>query len=296
SHQPRYTGAGTGRAAPGGSPISFAGRRAFKSPPSLKKKPADIVISPRDPRTQPVIQSAPPQQGDRFTAMALPSLPNVQQALGGRRILGNTLPTPTRLTLHSNLAASSSTSSLTAPPPASVPISTMLVPQTPAVLNRADSTSQRSAFLAPFEAFYDALKDAKGLKAWLGEQLAKSQALQTGFEAAVDAAVERRVGGSRDEFARLQRRVDELEGARGTEGAGSALWRRKSVANGELAAFAASTDSPQLRETYSFPSNPRAEEIAPGDESDMRETDSPAPTFDVRRQSISAVRMDPPPP
>ncbi|KAI9430637.1 hypothetical protein BJY52DRAFT_1219293 [Lactarius psammicola] len=123
------------------SPISFAGRRAFKSPPSLKKKPADIVISPRDPRTQPVIQSAPPQQGGRFTAMALPSLPNVQQPLGGRRILGNTLPTPTRLTLHSNLAASSSTSSLTAPPPASVPISTMFVPQTPTVLNYADSTS-----------------------------------------------------------------------------------------------------------------------------------------------------------
>ncbi|KAH9002809.1 hypothetical protein EDB86DRAFT_3073944 [Lactarius hatsudake] len=277
-------------------PISFAGRRAFKSPSSLKKKPADIVISPRDPRTQPVIQSAPPQQGGRFTAMALPSLPKVQQPLGGRRIPGNVPPTPTRLSLRSNLAASSSTSSLAAPPPASVPIATMLVPQTPAVLNRADSGSQRSAFLAPFEAFYDALKDANELKTWLGEQLAKSQALQTGFEAAVDAAVERRVGGLREEVVRLQRRVEELEGTRCTEGAGPALWRRKSVANGELAAFAASTDSPQLRETYTFPSNPRAEEITPGDESDVRETDSPAPTFDVRRQSISAVRMDPPPP
>ncbi|KAI9443418.1 hypothetical protein H4582DRAFT_1192011 [Lactarius indigo] len=253
-------------------PISFAGRRGYKSPSSLKKKPADIVISPRDPRTQPVIQSAPPQQGGRFTAMALPSLPNVQQPLGGRRIPGNVPPTPTRLTLRSNLAASSSTSSLAVPPPASVPIATMLVPQTPAVLNRADSGSQRSAFLAPFEAFYDALKDANELKTWLGEQLAKSQALQTGFEAAVDAAVERRVGGLRDEVVRLQRRVEELEGTRCTE------------------------DSPQLRETYTFPSNPRAEEIAPGDESDVRETDSPAPTFDVRRQSISAVRMDPPPP
>ena len=276
-------------------PISFAGRRAFKSPSSLKKKPADIVISPRDPRTQPVIQSAPPQQGSRFTAMALPSLPNVQP-LGGRRIPGNVPPTPTRLTLRSNLAASSSTSSLAAPPHPSVPISTMLVPQTPAVLNRADSASQRGAFLAPFEAFYDALKDAKELKTWLAEQLAKSQALQTGFEAAVDAAVERRVGGLREEVARLQRRVEELEGTRSTEFAGPALWRRKSVANGELAAYAASADGPQLRETYTFPCNPRAEEIAPGDDSDMRETDSPAPTFDVRRQSISAVRMDPPPP
>ena len=281
-------------------PISFAGRRAFKSPSSLKKKPADIVISPRDPRTQPVIQSAPPQQGGRFTAMALPSLPNVQQPLGGRRIPGHVPPTPTRLTLRSNLAASSSTSTHAAPPHLSVPISNMLVPQTPAVLNRADSGSQRSAFLAPFEAFYDALKDAKELKTWLGEQLAKSQALQTGFEAAVDAAVERRVGGLREEFARLQRRVEELEGTtRGTEAAGSALWRRKSVANGELSAFStfsANTDNSQLRETYTFPSKPRAEEISPCDDSDIRETDSPAPVFDVRRQSISAVRMDPPPP
>jgi hypothetical protein len=277
-------------------PISFAGRRAFKSPSSLKKKPADIVISPRDPLTQPVIQSAPPQQGGRFTAMTLPSLPNVQQPFGGRRIPGNVPPTPTRLALRSNLAASSSTSGHAPPPHASVPISTMLVPQTPAVLNRADSSSQRGAFLAPFEAFYDALKDAKELKAWLGEQLAKSQALQTGFEAAVDAAVERRVGGLREEFARLQRRVEELEGTRSTDVSGSALWRRKSVANGELSAFTTSSDNSQLRETYTFPSNPRAEEISPSDDLDIRETDSPAPAFDVRRQSISAVRMDPPPP
>ena len=278
-------------------PISFAGRRAFKSPSSLKRKPADIVISPRDPLTQPVIQSAPPQQGGRFTAMTLPSLPNVQQSLGGRRIPGNVPPTPTRLSLRSNLAATSSTSTHAAPPQASVPISTMLVPQTPAILNRADSSSQRSAFIAPFEAFYDALKDAKELKAWLGEQLAKSQALQTGFEAAVDAAVERRVGGLREEFARLQRRVEELEGTRGTDVAGSALWRRKSVANGELSAFTtATTDNSQVRETYTFPSNSRAEEISPSDDLDIRETDSPAPAFDLRRQSISAVRMDPPPP
>jgi len=171
----------------------------------------------------------------------------------------------------------------------------MLVPQTPAVLNRTDSASQRNAFLAPFEAFYDALKDAKELKTWLREQLAKSQALQSGFEAAVDSAVERRVGGLREEVTRLQRRIEELEGTRCTEGTGPALWRRKSVANGDVAAFAASIDHSHLRETYTFPSNPRAEEAAHGDDSDMRETDSPAPVFDVRRQSISAVRMDPPP-
>ncbi|KAI9465088.1 hypothetical protein BJY52DRAFT_1184127 [Lactarius psammicola] len=38
------------------------------------------------------------------------------------------------------------------------------------------------------------------------------------------------------------------------------------------------------------------QEIVPGDEPEMREMDSPAPTFDVRRQSISVVRVDPAPP
>lgn len=277
-------------------PISFAGRRAFKSPTSQKKKPADIVISPRDPRTQPVIQSAPAQQGGRFSAMALPSLPNVQQPLGSRRIPGNVPPTPTRLSLRSSLAASSSASTHTAPPPASVPISTILVPQTPAVLSRADSVSQRNAFLAPFEALYDALRDVKESKTWMAEQVVKVQALQTGFEAAVDAAVERRLGGLREEIARLQRRVEELESTRGTE-PGHVLWRRRSVANGDLGRLATTSESTQLRETYTFPPvPPRTEEGATGDDSDLRESGSPAPVFDVRRQSISAVRMDPPPP
>lgn len=278
-------------------PISFAGRRSFKSPTSQKKKPADIVISPRDARTQPVIQSAPAQQGGRFPPMALPSLPKVQQQHpGSRRIPGNVPPTPTRLTLRSSLAASSSTSSLTVPPPASVPISTILAPQTPAVFSRTESASHRSAFLAPFEALYDALRDAKESKTWLSEQLTKVQSFQTGFEAAVEAAVERRVGGLREEIARLQRRVEELETSRGTESE-PVLWRRRSVANGELAMLSASTESAPVRETYTFPPvQPHAEEGTAGDDSDMRETESPVPAFDLRRQSISAVRMDPPPP
>ena len=269
-------------------PISFAGRRAFKTSSSQPKKPADIVISPRDARTQPVIQSAPAHQGGRFQPMALPSLPKVQQPSGSRRIPGNVPPTPTRLTLRSNLAASA------APPPASVPISTILVPQTPAVFNRTDSASHRSAFLAPFEALYDALRDAKDSKTWLAEQFTKVQALQSGFESAVEAAVERRVGGLREEVARLQRRVEELECSRGAE-PGPAQWRRRSVANGDLAVLG--MERAPTRETYTFPPvHPRAEEGATGDDSDMRETESPAPAFDVRRQSISAVRMDPPPP
>jgi hypothetical protein len=187
-------------------------------------------------------------------------------------------------------------STLTAPPPASVPISTILVPQTPAVFSRVDSASQRSAFLAPFEVLYDALRDAKESKVWMTEQFAKVQALQSGFEAAVDAAVERRMGPLREEVARLQRRVEELECARGAESS-HVLWRRRSVANGDLSLLAATTDNARLRETYTFPPvQPRAEEGAAGDDSDVRESDSPAPAFDVRRQSTSAVRMDPPPP
>jgi hypothetical protein len=72
------------------------------------KKLSDIVISPHNTRTQPVIQSAPAHQGGRFQPMALPSLPKVQQPPGSRRILGNVPMTPTRLTLRSNLAASAS--------------------------------------------------------------------------------------------------------------------------------------------------------------------------------------------
>ncbi|KAI9452242.1 hypothetical protein BJY52DRAFT_1190462 [Lactarius psammicola] len=197
-------------------------------------------------------------------AMALPSLPNVQQPLGGRRIPGNVPPTSTRLTLCSNLATSSSTSSLTAPPPTSVLISTMLVPQIPAVLDHADSTSQRSTnsvsllhrafggdsispilgLLASFsgealrprdcdaaygvtymhrrmtdlaETYPPTLKTSPKPSFEGGDARLPSQALQTGFEAVVDAAVEWCVGRLRDEFARLQRCADELEGVGGME-------------------------------------------------------------------------------
>ena len=63
------------------------------------------------------------------------------------------------------------------PPTASVPISSALVPPTPASLHHPGYTGEKSAFLAPFEMFYDALSDSKHLKAWLGEQLQKSSTL-----------------------------------------------------------------------------------------------------------------------
>ena len=76
--------------------------------------------------------------------MALPSLPNIQQSLGGWRIPGNVPPTPTRIALRSNLAATSSTSTHAPPPHASAPISTMLVPQTP-VSRRHDGRASSSS-------------------------------------------------------------------------------------------------------------------------------------------------------
>ncbi|KAI0042478.1 hypothetical protein FA95DRAFT_1575714 [Auriscalpium vulgare] len=323
-------------------PISFARRRATNSVGGGKKaKPADILISPRDTRTQPVIQSAPPQQGGRFSMMSLPNLPNVQQVPAIRRTVpGNVPPTPTRLSMRNSITASTSSSSLTVPTiapggsghspavAASVPIATTLVPPTPATLHRPDYTSPRSAFLAPFEMFYDALRDAKELKTWLADQLAKSQVLQANLsqtqermDSVVEAAVERRVGGMREEIARLNKRVEELEQARPArpEPFGSALMRRRSVANGEVPLLSASVSSvrpplfirdpapaPSLppsnfADTYTFPPvhPPLSSQQQRERELDSRsaaDADSPAPVDISRRQSVSAIRMDPPPP
>ncbi|KAI0055860.1 hypothetical protein BV25DRAFT_1921482 [Artomyces pyxidatus] len=316
-------------------PISFARRRATNSVTG-KKKPADILISPRDVRTQPVIQSAPPQQGGRFSMMALPSLPHVQQSNVARRVVpGNVPPTPTRLSMRGSIAASSANSNQSTlavpnfvpggghspPVPASVPIATTLVPPTPATLHRPDYTSPRASFLAPFETFYDALRDAKELKNWLGEQLAKSQALQTSLtqsqermESMVEAAVERKVGGLREEVSWLRRRVEELEQESRSvqsDGFGADMARRKSVANGEVALVSMNasekgqsfsrghlpTPTSTAADTYTFPPvDPPARAEKDSESRSAADADSPAP-FDIsRRQSVSAIRMDPPPP
>ncbi|KAH9890041.1 hypothetical protein C8Q73DRAFT_667725 [Cubamyces lactineus] len=229
---------------------SFARRRATRQlgsagGPGSKGKPADIMISPRDAlgdRLQPSIQSAPPipraataaGQGmtGRFGNMALPSLPPV---LGPgqstqRMTVSRVPPTPTRLSMARN-PAGTSTSILTptvgsisgaasgrSPPTASVPIATTLVPPTPAALHANGYTGEKGAFLAPFAQFYDALADSRTLKQWLAEQLQKSQALATQLQRQqehldelVAAAVERKLGGVREEMGALQRRIDELE-------------------------------------------------------------------------------------
>ncbi|KZP33508.1 hypothetical protein FIBSPDRAFT_943306 [Athelia psychrophila] len=211
-------------------PISFARRRASQfGPGAAKAKPSDIVISPRDAhppgQLTPHIQSAPPipqgqSSGDssRFAAMTIPRLPTamddghqVQRVTSGR-----VPPTPTGLTMHRGHSASNAGG----PGMASVPISASLVPPTPTSLHRPGYTGGKSAFLAPFEVFYDALNDAKQMKTWLEDQLQKSQALmqtlrhqQEHMEETIDRAVERRMRGVTDEVTNLHTRVEELEGA-----------------------------------------------------------------------------------
>ncbi|KAG1772305.1 hypothetical protein EDD22DRAFT_429139 [Suillus occidentalis] len=87
-------------------PISFARRRAAQSG-GRKRKPADIVISPRGTHSSdplaPVIQSAPPVPEFGRFPMALPRLPT---ALSGnqttRRVATNVPPTPTRFGLQTH--------------------------------------------------------------------------------------------------------------------------------------------------------------------------------------------------
>lgn len=79
----------------------------------------------------------------------------------------------------------------------------------------------KQAFLQPFEAFYDALSDAKSLKDWLGEQLSRSNALlqqqQTaGGSASVSAKfvedlVDQKVKGLKHDVDYLRERVGALE-------------------------------------------------------------------------------------
>lgn len=300
-------------------PISFANRRAGQG---AKAKPADILINPntRHPENQPVIQSAPPvprtDPSGRFVTMAVPSLPQISGPMP-RHAASRVPPTPTRLTVARNPGPSNLGPGAAAgrsPPNASVPIASSLVPPTPATLHHPNYSSERSAFLAPFELFYDALADSKQLKGWLAEQLQKSQALaaslhrqQEHMDEFVEAAVERRVGGMREDMYALQQRVEELEQSLRMRGpapgqgysplAGPSALKGKAKANGLGASGAP--------DSYTFPPvdphmrRPEAvrRAVSPS-EYDSRsypgsETASPAP-FDVgRRLSVSAVRMVP---
>ncbi|EPQ51009.1 hypothetical protein GLOTRDRAFT_141168 [Gloeophyllum trabeum ATCC 11539] len=206
-------------------PISFARRRAAQLG-GVKKKPADIIVSSRDPVPPPAIQSAPPIPRASQQAgppMALPSLPPVMGAGAQgatRTTIGRVPPTPTRLGMLSNTARAgpSQVAGARSPQGPTVPIASTLVPPTPTSLAHPHYAAEKSAFLAPFEMFYDALADSKQLKNWLAEQLQKSHALvqnvqqqQERVEQMVETMVDRKVAPMREEIYGLKRRVGELE-------------------------------------------------------------------------------------
>ncbi|CAL1712758.1 unnamed protein product [Somion occarium] len=302
-------------------PISFSRRRAGRLTGGGKPKPADIMISPRDTQSdsslQPIIQSAPPiprtGQGlppSSGRSMAIPTLPSVS---GHRRMTsGQVPPTPTRIAMQQRHAALGRS-----PPDANVPIATSLVPPTPASFHHPGYSGEKSAFLAPFEMFYDALNDSKQLKTWLGDQLHKSQTLmaslqrqQEQLDETVNSLVDKRVATMREEVYGLRVRVDELEQALRTRGSGSSGYSPNMT--GKTKGKAANGYPPQMGvvpETYTFPAiDPlrRPEPIrrlsSPGVDRDNdprsvpgSHSASPVP-FDVgRRLSVSAMRLDPPP-
>ena len=313
-------------------PISFARRRAGQL--GVKKKPADIVISPREAQTkeqfQPAIQSAPPVphagQGSFYSGrfpMTLPRLP----AMGGgdsiRRVASNVPPTPTRLSLQRNVSVSLPSQPISgianrSPPAASVPISSTLVPPTPSALHHAGYSGDKSAFLSPFETFYDALNDSKQLKNWLGEQLQRSNALmqtltqqQERLNEVVEALVEKRVAPMRSEMAEMHRRVEELEDALRAATSGRRPSTESSMRpKGKLPLRNGIIPGPTAPDSYTFPpsTSPESSRLRPrpsspswGHDREPRDTQnalepdpgSPSP-FDSARMSVSASRLDPP--
>ncbi|KAI0693989.1 hypothetical protein BC835DRAFT_1415619 [Cytidiella melzeri] len=306
-------------------PISFAHRRASRQVGTgLKGKPADIMISPRSPQEsglQPAIQSAPPiPRGSqtqplpgRFVPMMLPSVPSVMgSGHPSKRLLpGQVPPTPTRLSMARQAVASATTTGRS-PPTASIAIASTLVPPTPASLHHPGYAGEKSAFLAPFESFYDALSDSKQLKTWLGEQLHKSTALITSLqrqqeqtEEAVHHLVDKKMAAMRGEVYDLKMRVDELEtqlrSAR-AQGYSPNLSARSMKEKGKANGYQVSSPAPAptVPEAYHFPPidpHRRPELVrrvsSPGSERHpASQTGSPAP-FDVgKRLSVSAIRHD----
>ncbi|KAJ6508907.1 hypothetical protein C8R45DRAFT_969263 [Mycena sanguinolenta] len=316
-------------------PISFARRRAEQL--GGKRKPADIIISPREAHTQeqfqPAIQSAPPipqagGQGSFYSGRFPMTLPRLPSVMGGsdtaRRVAGHVPPTPTRLSMQRNNSATavpslthpaSGAAGARSPPAASVAIASTLVPPTPMSLHHPGYSGDKSAFLAPFEVFYDALNDSKQLKNWLGEQLQRSNTLiqnltqqQEKLNETVEAMVERKLAPVRAEITGLYRRVDELEDALRL-----ATGRRQSVDSGSLKAKGKQplrNGNLLASEPYTFPPRPQPDRPrgepnrrpSPGWSQDRDrdtqstlepENGSPAP-FDARRLSLSATRLDPP--
>ncbi|KAL0064702.1 hypothetical protein AAF712_008400 [Marasmius tenuissimus] len=316
-------------------PISFARRRANQL--GGKRKPADIIISPREAHSKDQlalsIQSAPPvpqggQPAGRFP-MTLPRLPpvmapgntNVNRPTGGR-----VPPTPTRFSAQ---RLSMSNAPLTVPSIAStnhsLSIPTGVVPPTPNALHHPGYTGEKSAFLAPFEMFYDALNDSKQLKTWLSDQLHRSNTLvhsltqqQEKLNEVVDALVEKKVGSMRNEVLSLRHRVEELEDALRAASRRPSLDDYSSVKIKTKGKQPLRNGIPTVAESYTFPPvqvqdrlrpEPEHRVTSPGWANDRdRDRDnhpvnpdpdlsagSPGP-YESRRLSISASRLDPPRP
>ncbi|KAI0338946.1 hypothetical protein BDW22DRAFT_1348094 [Trametopsis cervina] len=305
-------------------PISFARRRASRQVGGTKGKPADILISPRtlqEGGLQPIIQSAPPiprggqsqSLSGRFPLMALPSVPPVMgTGQPPKRIsTAQVPPTPTRLSIARQAAGAPTGRS---PPAASVPIASTLVPPTPASLHHPGYAGEKSAFLAPFEMFYDALNDSKQLKTWLSEQLHKSNALmatlqrqQEQMEETVHHLVDKKVAAMRGEVYDLKMRVDELEmQLRHARAQGHSPSTGGAKGKGAVNGYGnVSATSPLVgpTDTYHFPpieslrrpDQPRRVSSPSSEHHPASQTSSPVP-FDVgKRLSVSAIRHDPRP-
>ncbi|EJC98876.1 uncharacterized protein FOMMEDRAFT_142942 [Fomitiporia mediterranea MF3/22] len=235
-----------------------------QGPPHRAMHMPSVPVNSSFKNLQPAIQSAPPrpgQQPGRFP-MALPSLPPamgqagaaVQRGTSVRKAPGQVPPTPTRLSMQRAQGTMEATPVRLSQPTGlpRVPrtataatfatphgtstgsTSSALMPATPATRHRASgagANSDKAAFLAPFEQFFDALSDAQVLKGWFSEQLRRVGAVakegeaqvarlkaaageggisRNEVESLVREAVQQEARMWRDEVSRLQSQVTEL--------------------------------------------------------------------------------------
>ncbi|KAG2155859.1 uncharacterized protein EDB93DRAFT_1080040 [Suillus bovinus] len=294
-------------------PISFARRRAAQSG-GRKRKPADIVISPRGTHSSdplaPVIQSAPPVPELGRFPMALPRLPT---ALSGnqttRRVATNVPPTPTRFGLQHTIGPSvSAPKTATTRSPPAIPIASSLVPPTPRALQHPGYSGDKSSFLAPFEVFYDALNDSKQMKNWLSEQLQKSNALLQSLQkvdAVVEELVEKRTRSMQEEMQGMRQRLDLLEEAlravradsvrsQSTSGGGIGYPQSKFQQNG-ITSSGSEPSSSYRFPTTSAEQRRRASPPSWGTDKDRDRAASRSPDTDRdRRMSASVARLEAP--
>lgn len=294
-------------------PDGFGRRRASRL--GVKHKPADILISPRETNSDQIptsIMSAP-AHNTRFS-MALPSLPPAMAGQTVPRVTSSVVPpTPTTLggprTAIPSLGTTNPTNRRS--PNHQVPISSNLIPQTPSSLKF--NSSEKNAFLAPFEKFYDSLADSKHLKDWLSQQLQKSNTLVNALqkseklEEVVDTMVEKRMAPMREEMYGLRRRVEELEHAlriSSTQGSAPAPVSQSSSTG--YAKGKSRGPEPMVTETteYTFPPQTTSSEVRLSAKPDLAtrkispssspnsQSDSPIPFHDGRRLSVSSVRFE----